>query len=99
MTMELTNKLPDKEGYYYWTNFGEHTPVILEVTRDYDTRKLWAQDEEFCFEIKKVNRKKVIAECKELGLEPIDGHYHGEELWCYIPNPFVGKKQVKPSCY
>ncbi len=32
--LQLSDKLPDKEGYYWWTNFGEH--IILCVIKLYD---------------------------------------------------------------
>lgn len=38
--LKFTRNVPDKEGYYYFTNFGEHTPVVLEVTRE--GKKWWA---------------------------------------------------------
>ncbi len=99
MKLELTSKLPTKPGYYWYCNFGEHTPTVVEVTRDYPTQTLWAHNEEFCFQIKKVNLKQVIKENKELEIEKVDGHHPGEEMWCYIPNPFLGNKQVEPDSY
>ncbi len=99
MKLKLTSKLPTKVGYYWYCNFGEHTPVVLEVTRDHESRKLWAHNEEFCFEIQKVNLKQVIKENQEMEMEKVDGHHHGEELWCYIPNPYVENKQVEPDSY
>ena len=99
MKLKLTRKQPTKPGYYWYCNFGEHSPVVLEVTRDYTTKKLYAQNEEFCFEIRKVNLKEVAKDNKEVGLTKVDGHWHGEDMWCPIPNPFVGEKQVNPSCY
>ena len=99
MKLIMTNKLPDKVGYYWYCNFGEHTPVILEVTKE--GNKFYAQDEEFCFEIKKQNLEKLAKENAKYELEMQDGHHYGEELWCYIPNPFLpdGKTQVEPSYY
>lgn len=96
----FTKKLPTKPGFYWWTNFGEHTPVVLEVARDYnDEGNLWAQNDEFCFRVEKVNIKQIKQENKEL--DKIDGYYYCEELWCYIPNPWLPNmtKQVEPSCY
>lgn len=102
MKLEFTKELPKEEGYYYWTNFGEHTPTILEVKRDYSSGvsggQLWAQNEEFCFKVEKIQLKK---EDKDSELLNEDGYYHGEELWCRIPDPYLpgGKKQVKSNCY
>ena len=98
----FTKELPKKEGFYWYTNFGEHTPVVLEVRKDYtDGGRLYAQNEEFCFKVERVNRKKNIEQCKKYEIEPIDGYYHGEQLWCYIPSPWLPdmKKQVEPDCY
>lgn len=99
MELKFTNELPKKEGYYWWTNFGEHTPTIVEVVREGDG--WFAQNEEFCFPVQKLNRKKIIKECVSSELGPNeDGYYYGEELWCYIPNPILPNgKQVTPDCY
>ena len=54
MKLIFTKKKPTKEGYYYYyCNFGEHTPCVLKVDIDYsDSNKaLWASNEEFCFKI------------------------------------------------
>lgn len=101
MKLEFTRNLPKEEGYYWWTNFGEHTPTILEVKKGYSDphgNTLWAQNEEFCFKIEKICLKK---EDKDPELLNEDGYYHGEELWCRIPDPYLpgGKKQVKSNCY
>lgn len=101
----LSDKLPDKEGYYWYCNFGEHTPVILRVIKDYKTKALWAQDEEFCFEIKeKEKTPKKLNLNKDLEDEEdnyVDKPFkYGDELWCYVPNPFLPTgKQIKPDCY
>jgi hypothetical protein len=100
----FTKKLPTKEGYYWWTNFGEHTPTILRVDRDYTTKTLWASDEEFCFEIKAPTKKEIDElekDREEDDWREVGGFKYGDELWCYIPSPFLpgGKKQLKPDCY
>ncbi len=100
----FTEKLPDKEGFYYFTNFGEHTPCILEVI--YIGDELWAQGEEFTFEIKNLDSQLELT-LKEHDpdewYENDDGkeYKYGDELWCYIPNPWLpsGKKQLKSDCY
>jgi hypothetical protein len=101
MKLIMTRDLPNKVGFYWYCNFGEHTPVVLEVTRDYSTKKLWASNEEFGFQIKKVNLIKNAKQCRELEMEKKDGFWYGEELWCYIPNPFLpgGEIQVEPDSY
>ena len=89
--MKLSNKLPNKPGYYYWTNFGEHTPTIVRVTRD--SGRLWADNGEYTFQVKKA---KFDRDPEMMA----DGYYFGEELWCYIPNPVLPNgKEIKPSCY
>lgn len=96
--LKFTRNVPDKKGYYYFTNFGEHTPVILEVTRE--GKKWWAQDCEFCFEIKPITREQVLKEL-DTDAQPIDGYYNGEEMWCYIPMPVLpnGKTPSDVDCY
>jgi hypothetical protein len=93
--MKFTPKIPNKTGYYWYCNFGEHTPTILRVTKDYSSRKLWASDEEFSFPVKKEKKRKL-----DEGEELIDGYAHGEELWCYIECPTLPNgKKLEPSCY
>lgn len=92
----LTATLPSKPGFYYYCNFGEHTPTVVEVTRS--DRKLWAQGGEFCFEIDKSTPDEDDNDPDMI----VEGKYRfGDQLWCYIPNPYLpgGKKQVKPNCY
>jgi restriction endonuclease S subunit len=91
--MKFTHTLPKKPGFYWWTNFGEHTPTVLEVKKDYQTRKLYATDNmEFSFIVKK----------RKFDKDPdmkIDGHYYGEDMWCEIPVPTLDGKEVEPDCY
>ena len=49
MKLQLTNKTPNKEGYYWYCNFGEHTPTVVRVTKD--KHGFYAQNKEFCFVI------------------------------------------------
>ena len=51
MDLKWTKKLPNKPGFYWYTDGGEETPCILRVTKD--NGRFWAQDEEFCFGIDK----------------------------------------------
>lgn len=99
----FTRNPPDKEGYYYYCNFGEHTPTMVHVKRDYSTGELWADNGEFTFEIKKIKKQKA-KKIKAEDVVQIDGedkYCYGDELWCYIPNPFLpnGIVQVEPECY
>lgn len=88
--MKFTSKLPNKEGYYWWTNFGEHTPTIVKVERE--GKSWYASNEEFTIHIKK---PKIIKDPDLM----VDGHYYGEEMWCYIPVPTMGGKKIEPDCY
>lgn len=107
MKLVFTEKLPTEVGFYWWTNFGEHTPTILEVRIDYssggDSKKLWASNEEFCFEIKPPSPQQELGLKEEVDPDDFrEGKYrYGDELWCRIPNPFLpgGKKQVESDCY
>ena len=90
MKLTFTSELPKEEGYYWWTNFGEHTPLVVEVRRD--GRKLWAEGGEYTFI---VSKPKIDKDPEMM----VDGHYFGEEMWCRIPNPFLGNKQIEPSYY
>lgn len=89
---EFTHTLPKKPGFYWFTNFGEHTPTVLRVTRDYSNGRLYAHDEEFAFEIKE---EKIDKDPEMM----VDGHYYGEQMWCYIPVPTLDGKQIEADCY
>ena len=99
--LKFTRNVPNKEGYYYFTNFGEHTPVVLEVTKE--DGKFYAQDCEFTITVKKkpVTRKQIFKEIDTDATPCSDGYYNGEDMWCYIPMPELpnGKTPRKPSCY
>jgi len=103
MKLVFTEKLPTEVGFYWWTDFGEHTPTILEVTKDYGTGKLCASNEEFAFEIKQPSPQQELGLQEEVDPDEFrEGKYrYGDMLWCRIPNPFLpgGKKQVEPDCY
>ena len=89
---KFTHALPKKPGFYWWTNFGEHTPTILRVTKDYNTDKLYANDEEFSFLVEKEKFDKD----REM---KVDGHYYGEHMWCEITVPTLDGKEIKADCY
>lgn len=96
--MKFTKKLPNKEGYYYYCSFTEHTPCVLYVSKH--EGRFYAQNEEFCFVVEKDDLKKLKDENEEVGLEKVDGYYHGEQLWCYIPCPDLPNgKKTTPDCY
>ena len=86
----FTHTLPKRPGFYWFTNFGEHTHTVLRVTES--GGGLWATDEEFCFEVKK---EKID---KDPDME-VDGHYYGENMWCEIPVPTLDGKQIEADCY
>jgi hypothetical protein len=90
--MKFTHKIPTKPGFYWWTNFGEHTPTVLRVTKCYSNGKLYANDGEFSFEVKEEEFEKD----EEL---KVDGHYYGESMWCEIPVPTLDGKEIGIDCY
>jgi hypothetical protein len=86
--MKFTHKLPKKPGFYWFTNFGEHTPTVLRVTKDHNSGKLYASDEEFSFEVEDTKFEK----------DPdmkVGKHYYGEQMWCEIPVPTLDGKKIK----
>lgn len=108
MKLIFTKKLPTKEGYYWYTNFGEHTPIVLEVYNDHSTGVFYANGGEFSFEIEKPEPQQELAlddvdveEDEWREKDGTDSYKYGDELWCYIPNPCLPntKKEVAPDSY
>ena len=97
MNLEFTYDIPDSPGYYYWTNFGEHTPTILKVERHGDS--FYAYNEEYSFTVQPLDMKKVMENVEKYQFEPIDGHYHGEEMWAKIPEVTLDGQVIKPNSY
>lgn len=97
MKNEFTHNPPTKPGFYWYTNFGEHTPTVLRVRMNYSTKKLYADNGEFVFEIKKSEQTEFEFE-KDPELM-VDGHYYGEEMWCEIPVPTLDGKELEIDCY
>jgi hypothetical protein len=99
MKLILTHNIPKEPGFYWYCNFAQHTPTVLEVILHHG--QLWAENEELHFKVEKQNRKEILKKCRECGLESLDGFYYSEELWCRVPNPFLpkGKKPLTPNCY
>ena len=101
MKLIFTEELPKEPGFYWWTNFGEHTPTVLEVKKDTDGA-LWADNGEYTFKIEPPDPQKEMELFGDEEDPPVEGKYKfGDELWCRIPNPYLPnrKKQVKSSCY
>lgn len=92
LNIKLTHTLPKKPGFYWFTNFGEHTPTVLQVTKDFNTGKLFASNEEFSFEI----NKEPFVKDPEL---KVDGHYYGENMWGKIPLPTLKGKPIEIDSY
>jgi hypothetical protein len=90
MKLNFTSELPKELGFYWWTNFGEHTPCVVEVTREGGT--LYAEGHEYSF---RVSKPKIDKDPEMM----VNGHYYGEEMWCRIPNPRLEGKEVKPNSY
>lgn len=90
--LKFTHKLPERPGFYWWTNFGEHTPTIVEVKKHHGSDKLYAFNEEFSFGVEKEKFDKDPDTLR-------DGHYYGEEMWCEIPVPTLDGKKIHAGCY
>ena len=65
----MTKKIPTKAGYYWWTDFGEHTPCILKV--EPVDGGFYASNEEYGFEVK--YEKDSLWSEKSIPLPIIDG--------------------------
>ena len=89
--LTLEKKLPTKEGYYWFCDFGEHTPTVVEVRRHKDV--LYAYNEEFHFT--------VAPSSSDENDDFVDKPFrYGDELWCRIPNPFLPTgKRIEPNSY
>ena len=59
--MKFTQDLPKKEGHYWFTDGGEHTPTILLVEKD--GKKFWASNEEFGFDVEKPKKGRLEYWC------------------------------------
>lgn len=97
--IEMTSKLPDKPGFYYWTCFGEHTPTVLEVRASHseDKGEFYAFNEEYGFHIK-LKEEQVEFNLSDEGVvfETEKRKYkYGDELWGYIPLPSIDGIEVE----
>jgi hypothetical protein len=104
----FTAEVPKKPGFYWFCNFGEHTPVVLEVVKDYSNGgKLYAQNEEFGFPIRKREKQdelpleEVVDEDDWKEKDGKDTYRYGDQLWCYIPCPWLPNmtRQTEPDEY
>jgi hypothetical protein len=104
MNLIFTKQPPDKPGYYWWTNFGERTPCILYVSRD--ANRWYACNEEFGFFVRIPTKVQLELEMSgdTVDVRETDGddtYKHGDELWCYIPHPWLPNltKQISADSY
>jgi hypothetical protein len=98
MAIKLTPAKPKKEGYYWWTNFGEHTPTVVEVKKESDG-SLWADNGEYFFQIED-HKDQLDLFPREVVYEVgRTKYYEGDELWGYIENPQIGKEQIEPNSF
>jgi len=100
--LTFTEELPDKPGFYWWTNFGEHTPCVLGVKMDYSSKRLYASNGEYEFFITPKDEMTQAELFKEEEEEENlkDGYKYDTEMWCYIPCPMLPNgKQPTPDCY
>jgi hypothetical protein len=99
--MKMTIQPPTKPGYYWWTNFGEHTPTIMNVTKH--GRGLYASNGEYEFVVEK--EPEVITEPEDEYDEvvmTIDGigYYHGSCFWAGpIELPELGGETLQPDSF
>jgi hypothetical protein len=80
--MKMTTHPPKGEGYFWWTNLGEHTPTILRVTRHQN--RLFADNREYQFTVD--DSPVEVTEPNDFDNEPaivVDGiaYFHGTEFW------------------
>lgn len=97
----FTEELPDKPGFYWWTNFGEHTPCVLSVTQDYSSKRFYASNGEYEFFIEPKEEMTQAEMFDEGDDEPNkDGYKYDTQMWCYIPCPILPNGiQPTPDCY
>jgi hypothetical protein len=107
MKLKFTKELPTKPGFYWWTNFSEHTPCVLEVKKNHLTGRLYANNGEYTFPIPTKEEQFQLPLQQEINEDDIrerdgtDVYTYDDELWCYIPNPWLPNetKQIKPDSY
>lgn len=99
--MKMTIQPPQGEGYYWWTNLGEHTPTIMKVERC--GKKLYADNGEYSFEVGK--EPDVRTEPDDEDEEPVItvdgvGYYHGSDFWTGpIELPELNGEFIKPDSF
>lgn len=59
LSLILTTQPPTEPGYYWWTNYGEHTPCVLSVTKC--SRGLYASNGEYDFVVSAENKDEMWA--------------------------------------
>lgn len=100
----MTINPPKGTGYYWWTNGGEHTPTIVEVSRS------CYSDNKMCFS--DGNYLGVVSENPVIRTEPEDEdetpvfthegveYYYGSELWSeVIELPEIDGEFVLPDSF
>lgn len=104
--MKMTIQPPKGEGYFWWTNGGEHTPTIMRVRRSYSNRKLYADNGEYSFEVDdepEIRDKPDEDYEEEEPVFAVDGvkYYHGTSLWSESPIelPEIEGEFVQPDSF
>jgi len=95
---------PTGEGYYWWTNFGEHTPTIMRVTRSHSRDKsLYADNGEYNFPIDSEPNIQTTPEGEdEEPVITIDGvdYYYGTDMWSKaIELPEINGEFILPDSF
>ena len=101
--MKMTTDPPKGEGYFWFTNLGEHTPTMLRVKRSYSDGKLYADNGEFSFEVG--DEPEVYLEPQDELDEPlinVDGvdYYYGSCFWSgCIELPEINGEFILPDSF
>ena len=101
--MKMTFNPPTGAGYFWWSNFGEHTPTILRVTRSYSNAKLYADNGEYSFEVRPEPEIYTAPQYEDdepvINIDGVD-YYYGTSMWSSaIELPEINGEFVLPDSY
>jgi len=99
----MTFKAPSGTGYFWWTNFGEHTPTIMRVTRS--RGQLYASDGEYEFAFSP-GEEEISDTPEDEDDDPVleiegKGYYHGTSMWSESPIelPEINGEFIQPDSF